>query len=99
MAAIEGSREAIITRAPSFTSYEWRVGVALAERGGGGLATFAYLSVVHLAICMHGMLGNALSRNNSSSGVFDGLKRKRYGNTLRLQSIAGMMLVVALREG
>ena len=33
-AAIEGSREAITTHAPSFTSYEWWVSVALTERGG-----------------------------------------------------------------
>ena len=33
-AVIGGSSGAIITHAPSFTSYEWWVSVALTERGG-----------------------------------------------------------------
>ena len=45
----------------------------MTERGGNGLATIAYLSVAHLAICMHGMLGVVLLCNYSSSEKTDAL--------------------------
>ena len=45
----------------------------MTERCGNGLATFAYLSVVHLAICMHGMLGVVLLCNYSGSEKADAL--------------------------
>ena len=98
-ARIEGSSDAIITPVPSFTSYEWSAGVALLWRDGLGRAAYLYISRGTLAVYVHLMFGNALVCNNSSSGIVERLKRKRYGSTLRLQSIAGMKLVVASRRG
>ena len=55
--------------------------------------------MVHLAICMHGMLGLVLLCNYSGSEKADAIKRHCYESTSRLGSCAGMGPSVASMNG